>query len=225
VAEETKTPVAIRVTRPYGSDEEFLQHEIDTLTRTTVMLLGAQSRPQGVILRFEITLATGTPLLRGEGRVVAFRQASQGVDAGLTLRFTRLDARSKALVDRAASLREARARSVHPPRLEGEATPSPPQSSRPRAVPEAAPTAPAFPAPPPSSGRPPSSARARRSSTPAPAASVPSRRAPSSLRAPPARRREELLDRLRQRAKKLTKEEVDALLASRRKRAASDSPR
>jgi hypothetical protein len=124
-------------------------------------------------------------------------------------------------VDRAASLREARARSVHPPRLEGESTRPPPQSSPPRAVPEAAPTAPALPEPRPS--RPSSSARARRNSTPAPATSVPSRRAPGSLRAPLPRRREELLDRLRQRAKKLTKEEIESLLASRRKRPVTDS--
>ncbi len=248
VAEEIKTPVAIRVARPYASDDDFLQHEIDTLTRTTVTLLGAQSRPQGVILRFEVTLATGVPLLRGEGRVVAFRQASQGVDAGLTLRFTRLDARSKALVDRAASLREARARSgsVHPPRLEGGPTPAPP---------ELAPNAPAASfsprAPPPL----PSNAQTRANSVPpplpnrasaaparmevaapapepvAPPARIeiaapagidlatPSRRPAPSLRAPPSRRREELLDRLRQRAKKLSATEVEALFASHPKRA------
>jgi hypothetical protein len=227
VADEIKAPVAIRVTRPYGSDDEFLQQEIDTLTRTTVMLLGAQSRPQGVILRFEITLATGTPLLRGEGRVVAFRPASQGVDAGLTLRFTRLDARSKALVDRAASMREARARaaSVHPPRLEAEPTPAPAEASPPVAPPFFLSTQKSTPPP-----LPDAAASWRPTPTLAGMAAAPSRRSPPSLRAPlslmapPSRRREELLDRLRQRAKTLSRAEVESLLASKRKRPATGPP-
>ena len=105
-------PVAIRVARPYASEEEFLERELETLTRTSVVLVGAQSRPQGVILRFELALSNGTPLLRGEGRVIAFKPNSFGALPGLTLRFTRLDVRSKALVDRAAAIREGRARAA-----------------------------------------------------------------------------------------------------------------
>jgi hypothetical protein len=41
--------------------------------------------------------------------------------------------------------------------------------------------------------------------------------------APPSRRREELLDRLRQRAKTLSPGDVETLLASKRKRPAIDS--
>jgi len=212
--------------RPFGSDDEFLEHEIDTLTRTTVVLLGAQSRPQGVILRFEITLATGLPLLRGEGRVVASRPASQGVDAGLTLRFTRLDARSKALVDRAASVREARARaaSVHPPRLD-------PDPLLPAAPPVPTPTTPTLPqasdafaqeTPPPVPMRPrsvPPPLPSRAVAPPLPVyVAAPAVPAPPSIRPPAARRREELLDRLRQRAKTLSPSDVQSLLASRAKR-------
>lgn len=234
MADEIKPPVAIRVTRPYASDNDFLQNEIDTLTRTTVTLIGAQSRPQGVILRFEVILATGTPLLRGEGRVVAFRQASQGTDAGLTLRFTRLDARSKALVDRAASIREARARaaSFHPPRLDAEPAATPPETSPRRSPSEPARGAMATPPPLPPrvSTPPPLPVQARSNTRPPPLpsratplaartdGSAPSRRPPASLRAPPSRRREELLDRLRQRAKTLSRADVEALLASRPKR-------
>jgi molecular chaperone DnaK len=233
VAEETRTPVAIRISRPYGSEEEFLQHEIDTLTRTTVILLGAQSRPQGVVLRFEIALASGDTLIRGEGRVVGFRAASQGVDSGLTLRFTRLDARSKALVDRAAAMREARAKaSLHPPRHASVQIPAatPP---RPPPLPREAEHR-ADPAP----------DEAASSGTPAPShveASRPSKRprgappplppvsgtvtreapSPQSIRMAGVQgaRREELLDRLRQRAKTLSPSAVEKLLASRARRA------
>lgn len=105
-------PVAIRVTRPFATPDEFLDHEIETLTRTSITLLGAQPRPKGVILRFEVALSTGTQLLRGEGRVVGFKENAFGDQPGLVLRFTRLDTKSKALVDRAAEIREARARAA-----------------------------------------------------------------------------------------------------------------
>ncbi len=103
-------PVAVRVTRPYSSEDEFLQAELDTITRTGVVLLGTQSRPSGVVLRFELALESGTPLLRGEGRVVSYKMAAGSDVSALTLRFTRLDTKSKSLVDRVAGIREARAR-------------------------------------------------------------------------------------------------------------------
>jgi hypothetical protein len=110
VADEQKPPVAVRITRPYTSDSEFLEREADILTRTSVVLLGAQARPTGVVLRFEIVLKSGESILRGEGRVTGFKEKAHGNEAGLTLRFTRLDSRSKQLVDRAAAMREARLR-------------------------------------------------------------------------------------------------------------------
>jgi hypothetical protein len=109
VTEEPRSPVAIRSLRPYDTEDEFLAEECDTLSRTAVTLIGAPSRPRGVVIRFELTLRDGSPLVRGEGRVLAFEPADEYGPSSLTLRFTRLDARSKALVDRAAALREANA--------------------------------------------------------------------------------------------------------------------
>jgi hypothetical protein len=108
------SPVAIRITRPFATEDELLEHEPDTITRTGVTLLGAQPRPQGVVLRFELTLTTGNPILRGEGRVVGYKPNMQDGLGGLTLRFTRLDSRSKSLVDKAATLREQRRQSLFP---------------------------------------------------------------------------------------------------------------
>ncbi len=107
-------PIAIRITRPYASEDEYLEHELDTLTRASITLVGAQPRAEGVVLRFEVALPSGQVLVRGEGRVVGFKaNAHQGL-GGLALRFTRLDMRSKALVDRAAALRERRRPSSRP---------------------------------------------------------------------------------------------------------------
>jgi molecular chaperone DnaK len=218
LADDPRTPVAIRISRPFGSEEEFLQHELDTLTRTTVLLLGAQSRPQGVVLRFEVALASGDPLIRGEGRVVGFRAASHGQDSGLTLRFTRLDARSKALVDRAAAMREARARaSLHPPRpadvaLHDAPHPPPlPQIPPPTepSLEEAVSSGHAKPPP-----LPPAASRSR-AAPPAPSSGT----VQVQMAAVQGARRDELLDRLRQRAKTLSPSDVERLLASRVRRA------
>jgi hypothetical protein len=138
-ARKPSAPVAIRISRPQASEDDLLEQELDTITRTGVTLLGAQPRPAGVVLRFEIVLATGTVAMRGEGRVVAFKpNAHQGL-GGLTLRFTRLDSKSKALVDKAQALREKRRPSVHP------STPPPPAADTSPAVPPAPATDPTVP--------------------------------------------------------------------------------
>jgi molecular chaperone DnaK len=156
VADDPRPPVAIRLTRPYASEEEYLEQELDLLSRTGITLVGAQPRPQGVVLRFELVLAAGQVLLRGEGRVVGFKpNAHQGV-GGLSLRFTRIDARSKALLDKAAALREKRRPSTRPSRapppalsssvaIDGQLTPPPSSveeivTSPVRATPTRAPT-------------------------------------------------------------------------------------
>jgi hypothetical protein len=250
VAEDPRPPpVAIRITRPYGNEDEFLEHELETLTRTSVTLLGAQARPQGVVLRFELVLSTGQAILRGEGRVVGFKpNVLQGL-GGLTLRFTRLDSRSKALVDKAAIARERRRPSSQapPPSMPPSMPPMsmPPSMSPKGLTPEPEPSAPApsvrelspasvqeLPAepdrsvssPPP----PPVAARPRSIPPPLPPRALkqnalkvePTPRPPrvgpaGSLQAPPGR--DELLERLRARAKRLDATEVQRILSQRKR--------
>ncbi len=121
-------PVAIRITRPYQTEDEFFAAELETISRTGVTLVGAQQRPDGVVLRFELTLASGAPLIRGEGRVVGYKANAFGGEPGLSLRFTRLDSKSKSLVDRVGALRDVK-RSIPPPPAsapKAEAAPAPP---------------------------------------------------------------------------------------------------
>lgn len=108
MADNARPPVAVRIVRPYDTEEAFLESELETVGKTSVILIGAHSRPTGVILRFEVTLATGATILRGEGRVLAHKESAFRGQPGLALRFTRLDPKSKALVDRAAAIRDAR---------------------------------------------------------------------------------------------------------------------
>jgi hypothetical protein len=206
------TPVAIRITRPYATEEEFLEHELDMVTRTSVTLLGAQARPQGAVLRFELVLSTGLVLFRGEGRVVGFKaDAHQGL-GGLTLRFTRLDSRSKGLLDRAAALRERR-------KPNSDAAPAstsqPEPSSRPPQVPERDQETTHAEAP-----------RSKRSVPPplppearAMAAPVLQTRTAPILPVPAPSTRDDLLGKLRERAKTLDSAAVQRILEQRRRRA------
>jgi len=130
-------PVSVRVTRPYASEDELLENELEAFTRTSITLLGAQPRPPGLVLRFELLLSSGQVIMRGEGRVVGYKRDVYYGLGGLTLRFTRLDSRSKALVDKAAAIRERRRPSSKAPTLE-----SPPSPSRPDRL-EVAPPEPA----------------------------------------------------------------------------------
>jgi hypothetical protein len=133
--------VAIRVARPYATEEELLERELETLTRTSVTLLGAHFRPQGVVLRFELVLSSGQVLMRGEGRVVGYKPDAHDGLGGLTLRFTRLDSRTKAVVDRAAALRDRRRPSAAAPaNIDAASDPAPIPSLVPSVLPSLLPS-------------------------------------------------------------------------------------
>jgi molecular chaperone DnaK len=238
VADVPPPPVAIRITRPYDSEDEYLAQELEMVSKTSITLVGAQPRPQGVVLRFELVLTGGAVLVRGEGRVVGFKpNAHRGV-GGLTLRFTRIDARSKALLDKATALREQRRPSSKPPKDEAaaeaaqasDAAGSPPPPPIVAAAPPPLPVAavpPPLPAPLPSPPEPPADtplppvlavAAASPAVEAAPAStsqSPPPVQAPGRVAAGPER--DSLLERLRTRAKNLEPEVVRAILAQRRR--------
>jgi len=212
VAEDPRSlspPVAIRITRPYTTEDEFLEQELESLSRTSVTLLGAQPRPQGVVLRFELVLSSGHVLMRGEGRVVGFRpNVHQGM-GGLTLRFTRLDTRSKALVDKAATFRERRRPSLRPDADPSPSVPpvaedaSPPLTSQPEAS---------------SAAEVPLDLESMRAEAPTAKRSERPPPGPSKGRLTPPGR-EELLDRLRSRSKALEPTAVQRILEQRRREA------
>lgn len=103
----SQPPVAVRVVRPFDSEDALLAAESVAFTRTGVVLVGAPSRPSGVVIRFEIALRDGASVMRGEGRVVGYRPPSSIEEAALLLRFTRLDVKSKTFLDHAVAFREA----------------------------------------------------------------------------------------------------------------------
>jgi molecular chaperone DnaK len=197
--------------RPYATEEAFLAEERDTLSRTAVTLIGAPSRPRGVIIRFEMTLNDGSPILRGEGRVLGFQAADERGPSALTLRFTRLDARSKALVDRATELRES-----SEPTASTSAAPRAPDTEPPAEDPLASTsmgmTMPSRADGPPSSG---DSIALAISSGSLPLGEAEDIGIPASSQPDPAQRNG-LLDRLRTRAQTLTPTQVASILNAQR---------
>jgi hypothetical protein len=124
---------------------------------------------------------------------------------GLTLRFTRLDSRSKALVDKAATFRERRRPSMRP-----DAEPSPP----------APPALEDTPSPVPSQPEPPTPLDLESTHAEAPAAKrseLPPTVSAKATPAPPGR--DELLERLRKRSKALEATAVQRILEQRRRQA------
>jgi hypothetical protein len=145
-------------------------------------------------------LTNGTPVFRGEGQVVRHHPAGGPRPAGLEIRITRTDARSKAILDQVRDRRAGTrtgAKSFGPGRLDS-ISPMPP-GARPLTAPPQTSAAflrssPPHAAPDPSAAEPPGETLAERSGIHL----SPSR---AKVRAPP--NREAILERLRERAKQL----------------------
>jgi len=99
-------PIGMRIPRPYDTEEDFIRGDGLAIGRLGMILIGAPKRPPGITIRFEVLLRNDQPVFRGEGRVVAHRVHGNGRE-GLEIRFTRLDSRSKALVEQVLKLRRS----------------------------------------------------------------------------------------------------------------------
>jgi CobQ/CobB/MinD/ParA nucleotide binding domain len=96
----------VRVVLPYRDDNEFLKREFALLGRSGSFLPGVEL-PCGALVAFELGLPTGASLVRGEGRVLGHVASRRG-ERGAVIRFVRLDAASRALVEHAKDLLIAR---------------------------------------------------------------------------------------------------------------------
>ncbi len=112
MTESVRPSAALRIVRPYATEEALFESELETIGRTGVLLIGAEAKAAGTVLRFDVVLADGTVLLRGEGRVLGFKERGFRGEPALAVRFTRIDARSKAVVDRAVARREEKGRAL-----------------------------------------------------------------------------------------------------------------
>ncbi|RKH92952.1 TIGR02266 family protein, partial [Corallococcus praedator] len=95
----------LRIRLPYTAEEEFIERYGSNVGRGGVFVATRALKPEGTGLAFEFVLADGTRLLRGEGVVLKAQPDVGNARAGMTVRFTKLDAASKALIDRIVARR------------------------------------------------------------------------------------------------------------------------
>ncbi|SEM92618.1 Myxococcus xanthus paralogous domain TIGR02266 [Stigmatella aurantiaca] len=127
--------IPLRIRLPYTTDEEFIDKYGANVARGGVFIATRAPKEEGTALAFEFVLAGGARLLRGEGIVVKAQLDEGGGRSGMTVRFTKLDAPSKALLDRVVARRN------------GEPLPSPEVSAPAEEPPQQAPAPPSPAAP------------------------------------------------------------------------------
>jgi len=103
-------PFALRCTLDYPDVDAFVSRYGRNLSGRGIFLPAREPPAVGTAVRFEVTLVSGRSLLRGEGVVVG-RMPLDPVHPeqlhGMALRFLRLDADSRALLDRVAAHKAA----------------------------------------------------------------------------------------------------------------------
>ncbi len=112
----------LRIRLPYATEEDFIEKYGSNVARGGLFIATRSPKPEGTGLAFELVLADGGRLLRGEGLVV--KAQTEGARAGMTVRFVRLDAHSKALIDRILARR-----TEAPPAPETPRADEPPQAA------------------------------------------------------------------------------------------------
>ncbi|SET31630.1 Hsp70 family protein [Stigmatella erecta] len=130
--------IPLRIRLPYTTDEEFIDKYGANVARGGVFIATRAPKEEGTALAFEFVLTGGARLLRGEGIVVKAQLDEGGGRSGMTVRFTKLDAPSKALLDRVVARRSGEP--LPSPEVNAPAEEPPPQAPAP--PPPAAPVAP-----------------------------------------------------------------------------------
>ena len=123
-SEPKKVPLRIRL--PFATEDEFVERYGVHVGRGGIFIGTKTAKPEGTPLSFELVLAGGERLMRGEGVVHEVVATEQPGRAGMTVRFTRIDARTRALIDRIVAQREGLGRAEPPAAAAIEPTPSAP---------------------------------------------------------------------------------------------------
>ena len=122
-AEAVPEAVIIRVIRPYWSVEEYLEAEADTIDSRGMLLVGANPLPKNTTVKFVVSLASGEQVIRAEGVARSHLPESPTSPGGLRVWFKRFGVATKGIIDQAAAVR-ARAKSS-PPEPAAQATGAP----------------------------------------------------------------------------------------------------
>lgn len=102
--EPKKVPLRIRL--PFTDETEFIERYGNHVSRGGIFIATRAGKPAGTALSFELVLQDGTRLMRGEGVVQRLIADEEPGKAGMLVRFTRIDTRTKGLIDLIVERRE-----------------------------------------------------------------------------------------------------------------------
>jgi hypothetical protein len=105
----TQKRSAIRARTRYERVDDFIEGYGRFFGRRSIFLRTRSDKEPGTVLRFEIQLADGRPIFRGEGVVVPPMEGDEG-EQGLRIRFSKLDRTSKDLLDEIRDSARSRAK-------------------------------------------------------------------------------------------------------------------
>jgi uncharacterized protein (TIGR02266 family) len=108
----------VRVRLKYPDLDTFTERFAPNVTRGGIFLASRDPRPVGTVVRFEVSLVSGAPVLVGKGRVTwtkAHDPAEPNKPYGMGVQFIELDRASRGVLDRLLRKREP-SRPPPPPR-------------------------------------------------------------------------------------------------------------
>ena len=109
-----REPASLRIRLRYVDEDTFIEKYSVNISRGGIFIGSKSPRAVGSALRFEFQLEGGAPVIRGEGAVAwvkPFDPAQPTKAHGMGVRFTRLDAPSRLIVERALEWKERTSRS------------------------------------------------------------------------------------------------------------------
>lgn len=119
----------LRIRLPFATEDEFVERYGVHVGKGGIFIATRAAKPEGTPLSFELVLADGAKLMRGEGVVHEVLVDEQPGRSGMTVRFTRIDARTRSLIDRIVAVREGAARAEPPPAPAVPEQPEPPTAT------------------------------------------------------------------------------------------------
>jgi hypothetical protein len=96
--------IVIHVLRPYANEEEYLAHEHFSIDAKSMLLIDQPPLPAETAVVFDVQLQNGQKPIRAEAKVLAHVTPIGDKPGGLRVRFKRFGAATKAFIDRAIAL-------------------------------------------------------------------------------------------------------------------------
>lgn len=124
--------VPLRIRLPFATEVEFIERYGNNVTRGGFFVATKHGKPEGTPISFELVLQDSTRLMRGEGVVQKLIDDPGSGRSGMMVRFTKIDARTKGLIDLIMERREGIAQAQLPASSSSQPPPPapPPQPQR-----------------------------------------------------------------------------------------------